>query len=965
VPLLVSDCETGCHSLNDTLFSGFSALDSALINNCNETGSIDFVIGNPALAPIYGGILNSNNLSHLQPICNDDSVKYVMQRTISDLIPDNQRRSFTKSETEIFCKLGYKWGECDECYFSSHSELIEYSENMPSDPIFYACVDDTVVVPFRELLCNDYTNGTYPEITFWEESAGVTVIKGDSVFYVISNFKGTHEVYYRVAGCDCHVLNSIFYVNYISCFDCSSIDPCVNLTCVNGFEQFSTETGSIVAHLELSDGPYWVYENTDKNSVDICTSADQNTYINLGGFIKNIEGLCLKLSEPILPGCKVKVNLDAASNNQSAEMRIHMSKHPPCNFTDTRISIECLQTNCGDYTFTPICVDTIKISNAQTQEGGLCSPYPNLQPIETFYWKNSTQDTLHYIIFSPTINERSIRLDDIIVQQLCLDPDFSFDYLEQCNEVIFTSIDTNSTNSHFWYFGDDSTSTLMHPTHLFEKSDTFLVTHILTDYCGNADTSMLNVIINDEVTECCPDTTLSVGTTWTPSTVLPGDGRFHIITLEQGVSLSIEDGLVLEFCEGGALVIESGAYASLDGTLTSYGDMTWQGVFVEGDTSKGQHINLGNGGFHGLQKGLIHTREGSMIKNAKIGIRKYGLDGDASTGGMIRCEETSFINNTIGVDFGPYQNYSTDGIPKSSLGTFRNCTFNTDTTYHLHEPFNAFVKMRKADGMRFAGCSFTNEILPELPSEVSEFGFGIHSVSSGFMVYAGNSTAATPICPHPCVVGDSTTFKGLGHGIYVLTQDKTQPYSVYHAQFENCFRGITSVGSTGGTMLFNTFRMGEVPDTDFSYGQIGVELHFNHEGFELQENIFDRIEGGSNLNTIGILVNTLGGNDNVIRRNTFRGIESANQAFGVNADLTPDIQRGLIYLCNNIDTTLSQGYDFHIPNTPALDVIHPFQTPGAPNGQEISAGNHFAYTALDFMNYSQDTINYFFNPSVS
>ena len=291
--------------------------------------------------------------------------------------------------------------------------------------------------------------------------------------------------------------------------------------------------------------------------------------------------------------------------------------------------------------------------------------------------------------------------------------------------------------------------------------------------------------------------------------------------------------------------------------------MTWLGVFVEGDTSLGQESNLGNGGFHGLQQGLIHTREGSMIKNAKIGIRNYGLDGDASTGGMIRCEATSFINNTIGVDFGPYQNYTTDGIPKSSLGTFRNCTFNTDTTYHLHEPFHAFVKMRKADGMRFAGCSFTNELLPELPSQVSEFGFGIHAVSSGFMVYAGNSTAATPICPHPCVVGDSTTFKGLGHGIYVLTQDKTQPYSVYHAQFENCFRGITSMGTTGGTILSNTFKLGHVPDYHFSYGQIGAEFHFPHEGFTLQENLFVSDEDPESI-PIGVLCNGLGEFDNEI-----------------------------------------------------------------------------------------------------
>lgn len=213
-----------------------------------------------------------------------------------------------------------------------------------------------------------------------------------------------------------------------------------------------------------------------------------------------------------------------------------------------------------------------------------------------------------------------------------------------------------------------------------------------------------------------------------------------------------------------------------------------------------------------------------------------------------------------------------------------------------------------------------------------------------------------------CVVYDSTTFNGLGHAVYILTQDKMRPYSVYQAQFENCFRGITSVGTTGGTILFNTFKLGHVPDYDYSYGQIGAEFHFPHEGFTLQENLFVVPDEETESLPIGVLCNGLGEFDNEIRRNTFIGVETANQALGVNRDNNIFLPRGLRYFCNNFEATPSYGYDFHIPNTPALDLIHLFQTPGSPQGSNVSTGNHFAYTAQDFMNYGEGGINYWYYP---
>ncbi|MBK9983761.1 MAG: PKD domain-containing protein [Saprospiraceae bacterium] len=955
VPLFTSDCVSNCWDLNGHLFGNYSELNQALVDNCSEFGNIDFVFGEHAVAPIYGGDLienRLNSLSHLHPNCNNESIDYVMQRFLSK---GHQRREFTQPELNILCELGYNLNKCESCFITSNSEIIEFNENLFTDPFFYGCVNDTIIIKFDDILCNDFTNSDSISISSWESPDGVNVVSNDSSFLISSSSVGVFVIVYTLKGCDCHLLNASFRVHFGPCFDCSQIDPCLNLTCVNGFEQFPIENNSYLVQPELSDGGYWVYENIPTNSVDVCIDSVGNKYLNMAGFSYDLEGLCLKLNEPIEPGCKLLINLKASSFVSDSKLRIHVSKHPPCNFADARIRLECIPTNCGTYQFNPICVDEISIDNLSGSVS--CTSSPNLHSIDEYVWVNNTGDTINYVILSPGINETTIKIDDIIIRKVCLNSCFTYQYLEVCNDLAFTACDQDSSITHFWKFGDNSTSTALNPSHLYTHADTFVVKHIVGDICGNLDSTTLNIIVNTQTGECCPDTLISNSTIW-DSTNVPHNGRFHTITVNHGVAFTISDDLTLQFCQDGALVIQPGGYVDLAGKLTSYGDMTWKGVFVAGDTSLSQAIDFNSGGFHGLQQGFLNTREGSIIENAMIGVRNYGLNEFESAGGMIRCDQTEFLNNTIGVDFGPYQNFN-GAQPIPSLGSFENCTFLTNEDYHLNEPFYAFVNLLKVDGMSFRACTFENNLLPTLPSSIADFGFGIQAVSAGFGVYASSSTGGIFPCTDPCIVYDRTTFNGLGLGICVSTLDKNRLYYVYQAEFSNCYRGITSIGTTGGTILFNRFLFGDVPG-NFSHGQIGVDLHFDHNGFVLQENTFELTTDQTDLNTIGILSNGIGAFDNNISRDSFIGIETANQAFGVNADTNIFFPRGLIYLCNINEETPAYGYDFHIPNTPALDLIHPFQTPGSSQGSNIATGNRFAYTANDFNNYGDGNILFWF-----
>lgn len=95
-PLIVSDCDSNCWTLNSGYFNTLHDLDSILSDNCNIAGNLDFVFGKEDYTPLAGGALGVNSLSHLSYNCNSESIRYVMGRSIDTIAPNNQNREFSE-----------------------------------------------------------------------------------------------------------------------------------------------------------------------------------------------------------------------------------------------------------------------------------------------------------------------------------------------------------------------------------------------------------------------------------------------------------------------------------------------------------------------------------------------------------------------------------------------------------------------------------------------------------------------------------------------------------------------------------------------------------------------------------------------------------------------------------------------------------------------------------------------------
>ncbi len=453
---------------------------------------------------------------------------------------------------------------------------------------------------------------------------------------------------------------------------------------------------------------------------------------------------------------------------------------------------------------------------------------------------------------------------------------------------------------------------------------------------------------------------ITENTTWTTSSFPNGEATVEEgITVKAGKHLIISEGVVVRFSPLANLIIEPGARLTLNGTLTSFCGTSWKGIEVWGVSDQSQYVIGGQ-----IYQGQVFTSSTALIENAEIGIYVSGPDVVNETGGIVVCNGTTFRNNTHSVFFPTYQNFYPGGfgnILKDNVSFFRNCIFEINDQYPVEKPFKEFAKLSGVDGIKFETCSFKNEMTTP-QAYWRDYGVGIRAADATFHV---NRLCRPDVSP--CSLQDQTVFDGIAYGIYNAGILGNKPYTVKNTEFKDCYMGIYQNQADGAAILVNRFSLGTVPDESLMTEQFGIFIEGLTLGMDLEENNFTATTGSADK-VFGIYSQHLGTFDNVIRRNTFSGINFANVAEGSNKTEA----EGLYYECNvNI---LGTDYDFSVLDDPEFqdpEGIRPIQgITNSTNGLNLNgAGNTFYHTAIlqesDFFNDANTSMKYLYGPSTN
>ncbi len=395
---------------------------------------------------------------------------------------------------------------------------------------------------------------------------------------------------------------------------------------------------------------------------------------------------------------------------------------------------------------------------------------------------------------------------------------------------------------------------------------------------------------------------------WNTSRILTGN-----IVVKTGGRLTIK--CLLGMPKNGKITVEKGGRLIIDGgEITSSCDENWQGIIVHGNPIAGQ--------LDFTQQGFVRLINNATIEYANQPFLVYG-------GGLVRAQNASIFNSGSSF-FYPYNN--------GSLVLFENCHFNVDGDFRL-PTFSEHLRFSGIRGIRITGSTFN---LLGLPQSVWN--------QSGVIVASGSG-----ICVKNCYVdgryrvGINASSFGSSLATWLIVQGTT---------FNHCFSGIAAWGLSGvnSCVITNNFFL-NIGSHPFSQSQpgwahYGLGLLFS-SGFTVEGNTFQGETTGTQ-NTIGILAYQTGSQPNLIRRNTFQGLNVANQAEFINLNqVQPTI--GLQYWCNTNNTN---NYDFYIWD----EGIAGIQGEGGNATKNIFSHPNLnaPYTTYeDFNNQSNNAIDYF------
>jgi hypothetical protein len=353
----------------------------------------------------------------------------------------------------------------------------------------------------------------------------------------------------------------------------------------------------------------------------------------------------------------------------------------------------------------------------------------------------------------------------------------------------------------------------------------------------------------------------------------------------------------------------------------------WRGVEVWGNPSAVQ--NASNQGF------VIITNK-SVITNSYTGIYTGSIPNIAGVGGggIIRADNSSFIDNRQDVNITQYLNANYD-----NASSFIKCNFLSQSPLPLNHQLLSHVFLYNVNTVKFSECNFECSYFPS--GNATYYGIGIDALDAKFSV-KGNCTGISG-----CDIDNmnACTFTNLYKGISARRWAKNRVYWVDYCYFKDCLTGIENKGVDYGTIIRSKFELGNFPVFGDNFG---INLQ-RGTGFIIEENRMRQTYNyGKHFTGILAFDNTPIVMDNKIYNNAFYNMEIANMSnYTNNSNLNIGNTEyfGLQYYCNYNENTGFGFYDFAVRGD-ALGQnqgIRLYQGGNSTGGIGGAAGNIFSH----------------------
>ena len=210
-------------------------------------------------------------------------------------------------------------------------------------------------------------------------------------------------------------------------------------------------------------------------------------------------------------------------------------------------------------------------------------------------------------------------------------------------------------------------------------------------------------------------------------------------------------------------------------TVRACPDKMWQGIVVNGNEFAAQSATT---------HATIDIKQNTIIADAMIAVK-------SENGGIVKANNSKFINNRYDIHFGKYDYKHTKTVIRGNKFLTLDGGLNNPNYYP-----QAHIYMNQVDGISIRSNTFRNE---NMDADISKWGIGVESSLSGFTLSPRYLTITDPVPVEP-----RDTFDNLYYGVKASGKGTTAP-SIKHNVFTNNFRGVYINNADGSRVLFNNF----------------------------------------------------------------------------------------------------------------------------------------------------------------